>query len=82
MLKNLFKRKRDEESAEESDEVLAPVAGTLTHMFPTGHAAGITTAEGLEILIHVGLDTFHQHGLRASRGLGVQSPLGEQLGGR
>ena len=46
----------------ESDEVLAPVSGSLTHMFPTGHAAGITTAEGLEILIHVGLDTVELKG--------------------
>lgn len=75
MLKNLFKRKRDEESAEESDEVLAPVAGTLTHMFPTGHAAGITTAEGLEILIHVGLDTVELKG----KGFTILVPQGQKV---
>ncbi|MCL6516476.1 MAG: PTS glucose transporter subunit IIA [Alicyclobacillus sp.] len=41
----------------DSDTLVAPVAGTLTNLFPTGHAAGITTDDGLEILIHIGMDT-------------------------
>lgn len=45
-----------------SDEVLAPVSGTLTQLFRTGHAAGITTPEGLEVLVHVGLDTVELNG--------------------
>ncbi|MCL6452692.1 MAG: PTS glucose transporter subunit IIA [Alicyclobacillus sp.] len=45
-----------------SDCVVAPVSGTLTHLFPTGHAAGITTPEGLEVLVHVGLDTVELKG--------------------
>jgi sugar PTS system EIIA component len=46
----------------EGDTVVSPVAGILTHLFPSGHAAGITLSNGLEILIHVGLDTVELKG--------------------
>ncbi len=46
----------------ESDLLLSPVGGTLTHLFPTGHAAGITTDEGLEILVHIGINTVELKG--------------------
>lgn len=45
-----------------SDEVVSPVSGTVTTLFPSLHAVGITTADGLEILIHVGLDTVELKG--------------------
>lgn len=46
----------------DASEVNSPVAGTLTNLFPTGHAVGITTAEGIEVLVHVGLDTVELKG--------------------
>jgi glucose-specific phosphotransferase system IIA component len=45
-----------------SELLVAPVAGTLTNLFPTGHAAGITTGAGIEVLIHIGMDTVQLKG--------------------
>ncbi len=41
----------------EDGKVYAPADGVITTMFPTGHAVGMTTNEGVELLVHVGLDT-------------------------
>ncbi len=59
-------------------EVYAPVDGVLTTLFPTKHALGITSDEGVEVLIHIGLNTVQlngegftahvQQGERVSRG--------------
>ena len=37
--------------------VVAPVSGQISSIFPTKHALGITTANGIDVLVHIGLDT-------------------------
>ncbi|MCF1685697.1 beta-glucoside-specific PTS transporter subunit IIABC [Tetragenococcus halophilus] len=46
----------------EIGEVRAPANGIISTLFPTGHAVGMTTDEGTEILIHIGLDTVELEG--------------------
>lgn len=42
--------------------VYAPMSGTIESLFPTGHALGLKTNSGLEILIHLGIDTVNLEG--------------------
>ena len=42
--------------------IVAPANGTVDMMFDTGHAVSMTTAEGAELLIHVGIDTVNLKG--------------------
>ncbi len=42
--------------------VYAPADCKVTTFFPTGHAIGLTTAEGVELLIHIGVDTVQLNG--------------------
>lgn len=46
----------------ESGRVLSPVNGTIRTIFETGHAVGLESEEGAEVLIHVGLDTVNLKG--------------------
>jgi len=43
-------------------KLVAPADGTITTAFPTGHAIGIKTDLGAEILIHIGMDTVKLNG--------------------
>ena len=40
-----------------SNMIFSPCDGTLTTIFPTGHAFGITRDDGTEILVHIGIDS-------------------------
>jgi glucose-specific phosphotransferase system IIA component len=40
-----------------SNMALAPCDGEITQIFATNHAFGITTKEGLQVLVHIGIDT-------------------------
>lgn len=41
---------------------VAPVAGTLVKLFPGGHAFGIAAEDGIELIVHLGLDTIELEG--------------------
>ena len=41
---------------------VAPVAGDLVKLFPGGHAFGIVTSDGVELIVHIGLDTVELKG--------------------
>ena len=43
-------------------EVVSPVDGMVTTLFPTEHAIGITSEDGAEILIYIGVDTINLKG--------------------
>lgn len=45
-----------------SDNIYAPVDGEITFLFNTKHAIGITTKSGVEILIHIGINTVSLEG--------------------
>lgn len=45
-----------------SNEVYSPVDGTIVSVFPTKHAVTMTTDNGLEILVHMGIDTVELNG--------------------
>jgi glucose-specific phosphotransferase system IIA component len=66
----------------EEGTILAPVAGRVVHIFPGGHAVGLITPGGLEVLVHVGIDTvsLNGEGFRVTATEGQEVLPGEPLG--
>ena len=64
------------------DVVYAPADAEVTIAFPTGHAFGLKTADGAEILIHVGIDTVSMNGegFEAKVAQGDKVKAGDVLG--
>ena len=46
----------------EDGVVYAPVSGVITTVFPSNHAVGIRTNNGVEVLVHMGIDTVSLNG--------------------
>lgn len=56
-------------------EVFSPVNGKVTQIFPTQHAIGMLTEAGVELLIHLGLDTVKLNG----EGFHIEVDVGDEL---
>lgn len=56
-------------------KVVAPADGKVEAIFPTGHAVALHTNEGLDVLIHVGLDTYKLDG----RHFKVHASVGDEV---
>lgn len=46
----------------EGNIIVAPLSGVAESVFPTGHAVGIKTKDGIECIVHIGLDTVELNG--------------------
>ncbi|PRY83194.1 beta-glucoside-specific PTS transporter subunit IIABC [Alkalibacterium olivapovliticus] len=56
-------------------KVFSPVNGEITVLFPTHHAIGVKSDEGVEILIHIGMDTVQLDG----KGFAPQVKVGDKV---
>ncbi|MFH5836923.1 glucose PTS transporter subunit IIA [Proteiniclasticum sp. C24MP] len=55
--------------------VVSPVAGEIAHIFETNHALAIITDSGLEVLVHIGIDTVKMEG----RGFTRLAEIGQKV---
>jgi len=55
--------------------VVSPVDGKITALYPTGHAIGILSSDGYEFLIHIGINTFKLSG----QGFKIHISNGQQV---
>ncbi len=62
-------------------ELVSPVNGTVTVLFPTKHAVGIVSDEGVEMLMHIGMDTvgLDGKGFEAHIEQGAHVAIGQKL---
>lgn len=44
------------------NRIVSPINGTIVSVFPSGHAIGLRSDDGMEILIHIGIDTVQLNG--------------------
>lgn len=67
--------------AKAKEIMYAPITGELVTVFPTGHAYGIKTKEGFEVLLHIGVDTVNLkgEGFKSLVKQGQQVKAGEPL---
>lgn len=65
----------------EGNFVCAPCEGRIIQIFPTNHAFGIVTEDGLEVLVHIGLDTVELKGKGFKRlmEVGENVTVGEKI---
>jgi PTS system beta-glucosides-specific IIC component len=64
-----------------ANEVVSPIEGEVTGLFRTNHAVGVTSKDGVEVLIHVGLDTVNLDGkyFKAFVNIGDKVQVGDKL---
>lgn len=64
------------------NEVVAPVTGTVTVAYPTAHAYGLLSDDGVEVLVHIGVDTvsLNGEGFNSVVTQGQKVKVGERLG--
>ena len=58
-----------------SEKIYSPVKGTVSVVFPTKHVVGITTEEGANIILHIGIDTVELKG----KGFDVKVEQGDKV---